>query len=781
MGEKLEATGSGGGGVDVRDPSTSRERQTDKVFRLPESPLLAPGRSGLAETKLHPPSVRRKGLVPRTELVARLQASRAVPLLSVVAPTGYGKTTLLAQWAAKDRRPFAWVTLDEDDNDPMVLLTSIAAALDRVGPIDPTVFDILASIRVVKIPAAIRRLLEALNSMSRPTVLVLDNVNALHNLHCVKAIEMLSTNVPARMQVTLAGRSWPGRSFARMRSDGSVLEVGPKDLTMNDRETGLLLKGMGLDVTKPTVAALTLATEGWPVGVYLAALSWGEGVDDALVAAKFSGDDQFMMEYFWSEFLSQRSPEDVRFLEETAVLDRMSGPLCDAVLGRVGSAEVLRSFESANLLLSPLDRRREWFRYHGLFREALLNRLQHRDPDLVLELRRRASDWCHGNDLLEESVGYAIAAGDAERVARRLSDIASPMWAAGRAVVVERWFDWLDAHGSPDAYPPAAIQWAWIRALTGHPADAERWGDAAERAFEETLPDGSPSIASWLALLRSLLCRDGIDQMASDARIALEGLSNGSQLRATALLLLGISHRLSGDAEAADASMEDAAELGDRYGAAPTVSVALAERSVLAMERGDWTVARTYAQEARRVVEDGGLQDYMTSILAYATAARVGLHEGNVSHAKRDLARAHRLRPLTSRAAPHLAIQSRLELARAHLTLADPGGARLLLREVGDLLRRRPALGVLAKEAEDLRIQLGAINGGTPGASTLTTAELKLLPFLPTYFSFRQIGEQTHLSPHTVKTQAISVYRKLGVTSRGEAIERAIALGLLDA
>ena len=467
--------------------------------------------------------------------MARLQASRAIPLVSVVAPTGYGKTTLLAQWAAKDRRPFAWVTLDEDDNDPTVLLTSIAAALDRVGPIDPTVFDILASVRVAMIPAAVRTLTEALNSMSRPTVLVLDNVHVLHNLHCVKAIEMLSTDVPTKMQVALAGRSWPGRSFARMRSDGSVIEVGPKDLTMNDRETALLLKGMGVHVTQPTVAALTLATEGWPVGVYLAALSWGEGADDSLVAPRFSGDDQFMMEYFWSEFLSQRSPEDVRFLEETAVLDRMSGPLCDAVLERAGSAEVLRSFESADLLLTPLDRRREWFRYHGLFREALLNRLQHRDPDLVLVVRRRASDWCQDNDLLEESVGYAVAAGDADRVARRLTDIASPMWAAGRAVTVERWFDWLDAHGPPDPYPPAAVQWAWIRALTGHPADAERWADAAERAsFDGTLPDGSSSIASWLALLRSLLCRDGIDQMADDARIALEGLSNGSQLRATA-------------------------------------------------------------------------------------------------------------------------------------------------------------------------------------------------------------------------------------------------------
>ena len=356
------------------------------------------------------------------------------------------------------------------------------------------------------------------------------------------------------------------------------------------------------------------------------------------------------------------------------------------------------------------------------------------------------------------------------------------MWAAGRAVTVEGWFDWLDAHGPPDPYPPAAVQWALLRALSGHPADAERWADAAERAsFDGILPDGSSSIASWLALLRSMLCRDGIHRMSRDAKGALEGLSNGSQFRATAVLLLGLAQRLAGDLDAADASMEDAAELGDRYGAIPTVSVALAERSTFAMERGEWVDAEAFAKHARAVVDDGGLQDYMTSILAYAAAARVELHTGDAAGATRDLARAHRLRPLTSRAAPHLAVQARLELARAHLTLADPAAARLLLREVGDVMRRRSDLGVLGQEADDLRTQLRAVTGGTPVSSTLTTAELKLLPFLPTYLSFRQIGEQLHLSPHTVKTQAISVYRKLGVTSRSGAIERAIALGLLDA
>jgi len=768
------------GGLDVRDPPTTRRRHTARTVSLPESSLLAWSRSGLV-AKVQRPSVRRKGIVARTELVARLQASRSVPLVTVMGPSGYGKTTLLTQWAARDRRSFAWLTLDERDNDPTVLLTSIAAALDRVEPIDQMVFDPLASIRATNMPAAVHRLRDALSSMSRPTVLVFDDVHVLENLQCIDTIEALSSGLPDRTQLALGGRSWPARSIAHLRSEGAVLEVRQKDLAMDEQETQLLLIAMGLDISEPTVAQLTAATEGWPVALYLAALSWKEGADSYRSTMTFSGNDRFMTDYFSSEFLSQRSPEDVRFLEETAVLDRMSGPLCDAVLGREGSAELLRSLESANLLLVPLDRRQEWYRYHGLFRESLMNRIRQRDPDLVVAGQLRASDWCQRNGLFEESLGYALAAGDVDRVARLLTELTLPMWAAGRAATIEGWFDWLDANGPSDPYPPAAVQWAWLRALTGHPADAERWADAAERAsFDGIMPDGSSSITSWLALLRSMLCRDGVHQMSRDATAALAGLANGSQFRATAVLLLGLSQRLAGEIDAADASMEDAAELGDRLGANPAVSVALAERSLFAMERGDWADAGVFAQRARAVVHEGGLQDYMTSILAYAAAARVALHMGDVAEATRDLARAHRLRPLTSRAAPHLAVQARLELARAHLTLADPAAARLLLREVGDLFRRRPDLGVLVHEAEDLRAQLRAISGGTPGASTLTTAELKLLPFLPTYLSFRQIGEQLHLSPHTVKTQAISIYRKLGVTSRSGAIERAVTLGLLD-
>jgi LuxR family maltose regulon positive regulatory protein len=293
------------------------------------------------------------------------------------------------------------------------------------------------------------------------------------------------------------------------------------------------------------------------------------------------------------------------------------------------------------------------------------------------------------------------------------------------------------------------------------------------------LPDGSASIDGWRALLRAKLCRHGVAQMRADAELALTLIPVGSLWRAPAQLLLGISQLLAGELGVADDVLAEAVEVAQDTGATLAASVALAERAVLAVGRQHWREAETLVEQARSLVIKAHLEDCATSIVVYAAAVRVAIHHGKLDQAERDLARARQLQPQATHALPYYAVQARLELIRAYLALSDVAGARTVLREVYDLLRWRPDLGILREQAHQLRSQLDHLRGDAIGTSPLTTAELRLLPLLATYHTFREIGQSLHLSQHTVKTQALSIYRKLGVSSRGQAVQRVQEIGLL--
>jgi LuxR family maltose regulon positive regulatory protein len=247
------------------------------------------------------------------------------------------------------------------------------------------------------------------------------------------------------------------------------------------------------------------------------------------------------------------------------------------------------------------------------------------------------------------------------------------------------------------------------------------------------------------------------------------------------LALHGIALVLSGDFDGGDASFQDAAGVSDQTGAPDTLALAICERSLLAMARNDWDQAEVLADQARTVLRQAGFEEsYLTPVVCAANA-RAAMHRGDVPAARRELIGAQRLRPLLTYALPHLAVQARIELARVHLTLADPAGARTLVREIDEVLRRRPGLGILDDQARALRDQVAKEGGSVvPGASALTAAELRLLPLLATHLSFPQIGEELFLSRNTIKSQAISIYRKLGVASRSPAVTRARELGLLE-
>jgi LuxR family transcriptional regulator, maltose regulon positive regulatory protein len=750
----------------------------DSLVRQAPGPTQRAARAGfdLMTSKLRRPVVR-AGTVPRWPLIDRLVRDDLRPVVSVVAPSGYGKTTLLSQWAERDRQSFAWVSLDERDNDPKVLLSYVAEALDRVQPIGERVFEALAS-RASSVPGSVvPRLGSAFWSMTTPVALVLDDVHLLHNTECRSALSVLADHVPARSQLVLAGRAEPPLRIARLRAEGRLLEIGPGELSLTREDAAALLRAAGVRVEADDVATLHQRTEGWPAGLYLAALYLKEGGPLGSAAVSFGGDDRLVSDYMEAEFLARISVRHRVFLTRTAVLERMSGPLCEAVLELPGSASTLADLAQSNLLLVPLDRCGHWYRYHHLFRDMLLAELERLEPGLLPVLRRRAAGWSLDNGRPEEALGYFMAAEDVDEVVRLVEELALPAFRRARLGTVQRWFHWLDGHGGMEGHPMAALWASLLAAQVGRPAEAERWADVVDRGKHRGAGPDDPAARAWTAVLRALLCRDGVQQMLADADEAVRWFAAAGIVAPVAGTCRGLALVLSGDPQGADVSFAEAISEGADIGAPDVLADALCERSLLAIARGDWSSAEALASQARAVEHRAGIEE----MLVCAVQARVALHRGDVAAARRELVSAQRLRPLLSYIHPHLAIQARIELAQVHLALADMAGARILLREIDEILKRRPDLGTLVGEARALRVRLAAERSpAAPGASSLTAAELRVLPMLATHLSFPEIGAEMFLSPHTVKSQAMSIYRKLGVSSRHQAVTRSRELGLLD-
>ena len=730
----------------------------------------------LVVSKLRRPQPR-AGTVRRSSLIERLAHDGPGPIVSVVAPAGYGKTTLLSQWAEQNGQAFAWVSVDDQDNDPKVLLTYVAKALDVVQPVGGRVFDALASPASSVPGSVVPRLGAAFASMTVPLVLVLDDVHLLHNRECRAALSILADHVPAGSRLAFAGRHEPPLRIPRLRAEGRIMEIGPGDLSLTREEAASLLHDAEVTLRDDDLAELHQRTEGWPAGLYLAALAIREGGSPGKVPASFDGGDRLVSEYVESEFLA-RIPQQLRlFLTRTAVLERMSGPLCEAVLDTGGSAAMLADLARSNLLLVPLDRRGQWYRYHHLFRDVLRAELEREAPDLIPVLRRRAATWHRRNGLPEEALEYSMAAGDVDGAARLAARLSLPTYRQGRVTTLWRWFAWLDERGGIERDLMVAV-WASVVATTiGRPAEAERWADAVDRWQDHDAgPSADPCAAAWVAMVRALLCRHGAEQMRADADEAARRFKAANFVVPGAALLQGIARVLCGDAEGGDAFFEEA--ISNAELAAPDIlESALCERSLLAITRGEWDHAEALASQACSVLRRAGTED----AFAYAMQARVAMHRGDAARARLELVNAQRLRPLLTYAEPHIAVQVRMELIQVHVALADLAGARTLMTEIDELLKRRRDLGTLTLEAEALRVRLSAQRGhSVPGASALTAAELRLLPLLSTHLSFPEIAAELFLSPHTVKSAMKSIYRKLSVSSRNQAVTRARELGLLE-
>jgi LuxR family maltose regulon positive regulatory protein len=741
----------------------------------PAGPTVVELDESLLDAKLsiphpHPDSV------SRAEIIETARASHC-RVVGVTAPAGYGKSTLLVEWAVAEDRPVAWVALDRFDDDPAVLLTLLASAYARISPGS---FDLIADVSglgVSVLGRAAPRLASALRTSPVPFVLMLDDLQELRSPACHDALGVVISGIPQGSQLVAASRSEQPQ-LPRLRAAGDAVELLAGDLALDVAGAEQIFAAAQVSLTRELAATVTERTEGWPVGLQLAAMIAHDSNNQSLTV---TGDDRYVADYLYRESLIHLPESLQRFLRCTAVLDQLCAPLCDALLEESGAQERLRRLEASNMFLIPLDRRREWYRYHALFREFLLGELRRVEPDIIMKLHLRAADWYESNGSPAMAVEHLLNTTERTRCVQLVTQLILPTYQAGQMSTVQRWLAAIGDSAVED-YPPLAVLAGWVAAVTGQTAQAQRWAAILDAASFEAVPlDGSASFDSARAMLRAIMCPTGPEQAMADANLAVAQEPPWSPWRDTALCLNGEAHLLAGDVDQAGALFAEAATLAAEMSNADSAFVlSESELALLAMDRGRSAGAAEHVGRALKAIDERRFHDYALSVLAFAAAARLAVHRGDLKEADRHLTQAMRARPSLTFVLPFLAVRVRLQLAKVYRARGDATTARYLLLEIDDVLRHRPALGALVSEVDGFRqILTSSARAGPTGAAPLSPAELRLLPYLQTHLTVREIGQRLFVSRNTVSSEISSIYRKLGVSSRGGAVGHAMAVGLL--
>ena len=734
-------------------------------------PVSAPSaETGLRELASRPAPA---GLVPRQRLVRRLMDARELPVALVIAPAGYGKTTVLAEWEACDGRPFAWIKLDAEDNDPLTLLSAIVLALDSIEPVGWDVREPLASEGSDGTTVALRRLVRNLGRRERPAVLVLDDLQVIRTRESRQVVTAIWRACGAGLQLALASRRDDILPVARLRAHGDSVELRTDELSMTRSEASALLQLAGVDLSPEQVLTLVRRTEGWPAGLQLAALSLREQGGSAADIEEFGGDDRFVAEYAREELLAGLPPAQLEFVTRSSVLDSVSAPVCNAVLARNDSADMLARLARSNVMLRPLDRRDTSYRYHGLFGAVLRAELRRREPDHEAVLHMRAAAWYAANGDAARAIGHAIDGGDVERAGSLLWDGALQQVARGQHREIWAWLDRFTDVELANT-PLLALVAAATSLAQGDLNEAGRWTTLARNG-----PDRSDVVRAGVAMMQAVIGRRGVSQMGVDAARAGELLGGGSPWRPLCLLLHGVSRHLTGHADEARDLLEEGAHLAAVP--APLVqALCLAQLALLAAGDDDHERATVLAGRARAQIGRCGLEECPTAAMVLAVSAELRAQHGQVAEAA-DLRRALRLLARITDPSPWYEVEFSIVAARATLRLSGAAAAAELLEQATRGSRRVP-------DAPELRLWLDqaigrvglALDSGEGADWVLTAAELRVLHHLPSHLSFREIAERLYVSPNTVKTHARGIYRKLGVSSRGKAVDRARAAGLVE-
>ena len=472
--------------------------------------------------------------VPRPEHVVRrkllelLRNGLDTKVSVMSAPTGYGKTTLLAHWRQVEEAevPFAWVSLDEQDNDPIRLWRHIVEALRRVVPEEDFGADVLVGLGAVEqrfVGITLPTLINELAELPYQVVLVLDDYQFVTEERSHETVAFFVEHLPENIHLVISSRTDPPLPLGRLRSRGEMNEIRTEQLAFSEDEADCLLnEKMGLDIGPDDLSVLLERTEGWPAGIYLASLSLHNKVDRHAFIESFGGSNRYIVGLLGEEVLAGLTEEVRQFLLRTSVLRTMKGPLCDAVTGREGSDKLLRELARSNLFVVSLDEQGEWYRYHHLFSELLLYELQSSQPNLEPTLRRRASEWLEDEGYVEGAIRQAIAAADYEREGLLIARYWSGYVFAGHSATVQRWLETLPEEMITHDAALCLVK-AWIHALYG---DREESGSflvlAEDSSYEGPLPDGTASVESGVALVRGIFGYGGVQAMVGAIQSAAD-------------------------------------------------------------------------------------------------------------------------------------------------------------------------------------------------------------------------------------------------------------------
>ena len=546
------------------------------------------GQPILVGTKLHPPSVREL-TIPRERLLERLRGGSDRRLTLVACPAGFGKTTLLAAWreAEAARKPVAWLTLDEGDNDPVVLWSYVIEALRRASPAvarSAAADTVVAPVVDVVLP----RLVNELDGQGEIT-LILDDFHRLSSVPARASVRWFIDHAPPGFQLVLASRTEPALPVAALRAHDELLELRAGELRFTCEEADAFLNGrLGLGLTPDDVEGLAGKTEGWPAGLYLAALSLRHAADRHAFVRKFGGSNRHVVDFLVTEVLEAHDPPAQALMLRTSVLERLSGPLCDAVMEQEGSAAMLDALSRSNLFLVPLDDEGRWYRFHHLFARLLRVELERREPGLAPALHCRAYAWHRDHGTTDEAIRHAIAAGGYAEAAELVQGSWISYANTCRYDTVLAWLRRLpDEVLSGDVH--LLLVKAWVLSLSAKREEAALAVAAVEREGDlggGPLPDGFSSGEASLTMLRACFPWGDVGAQLENARRAAELEGPGSPWRPLACWAVGTGLYFRGEPEEADRWFAESAALAPASAQWLAGEASLAYRSWIAGDQG---------------------------------------------------------------------------------------------------------------------------------------------------------------------------------------------------